>query len=183
VRHAADQVANIAGFACTFNRRRCYFCHDCRTGFRVETRQRRSIRFRRFGALQLLDYCRQPMIERSTLMTLGFATTASSWTILMGLLVGLIVFFTEGIQKLIFSAILGAGRSAHIGILHPSLMAPFVGVFETLCGALVVIGLLTCLDLSADRRCRRLVDRCHDPATACIARKIGAIRSANAPSL
>ncbi len=83
------------------------------------------------------------MIERSNWITLVFATTASGWAVLVRLLVGLIVFFPEGIQKLIFPDLLGAGRFAHIGIPYPDVMGPFVGVFETLCGALVIIGLLT----------------------------------------
>ncbi len=83
------------------------------------------------------------MIERAKWTNLVFATTASGWTILVRLLVGLIVFFPEGIQKLIYPAILGAGRFARIGIPHPDVMGLFVGVVETLCGALVVIGLLT----------------------------------------
>jgi hypothetical protein len=44
------------------------------------------------------------------------ATQAPGWSILVRLLVGLVVFFPEGIQKLIFPDILGAGRFAHIGI-------------------------------------------------------------------
>jgi putative oxidoreductase len=62
---------------------------------------------------------------------------------LIRLLVGLVVFFPEGLQKLLFPAILGAGRFAKIGIPWPDLMGPFVGVVETLCGALVILGLLT----------------------------------------
>lgn len=71
------------------------------------------------------------------------ATHASSWTILIRLVVGLVVFFPEGIQKLLFPEILGAGRFANIGIPVPDLMGPFVGVVETICGALVVLGLFT----------------------------------------
>jgi putative oxidoreductase len=82
------------------------------------------------------------MIERSNWLNLVFATTASGCTILVCLIVGLIVFFPEGIQKLIYPDILGAGRFAHIGIRYPDVMGPFVGVVETLCGALVFIGLL-----------------------------------------
>ena len=70
-------------------------------------------------------------------------TRSSGWTILIRLLVGLVVFFPEGIQKLAFPDILGAGRFAHIGIPYPELMGPFVGVVETLCGALIILGLLT----------------------------------------
>ena len=69
--------------------------------------------------------------------------TASAWTILIRLQVGLIVFFPEGIQKLIHPDILGAGRFARIGIPYPDLMGPFVGVVETVCGFLIIIGLFT----------------------------------------
>ena len=70
-------------------------------------------------------------------------TNASGWTILVRLLVGLVVFFPEGIQKLIFPDILGAGRFARIGIPFPDLMGPFVGVVELVCGALIIVGLFT----------------------------------------
>lgn len=71
------------------------------------------------------------------------STRSSGWTILIRLLVGLIVFFPEGIQKLIFPDILGAGRFVHIGIPYPELMGPFVGVVEIVCGALIILGLFT----------------------------------------
>jgi uncharacterized membrane protein YphA (DoxX/SURF4 family) len=71
------------------------------------------------------------------------ATSASGWSILIRLLVGLVVFFPEGIQKLVFADILGAGRFAKIGIPFPEIMGPFVGVVETICGALIIVGLLT----------------------------------------
>jgi putative oxidoreductase len=70
-------------------------------------------------------------------------TKASGWTILVRLLVGVVVFFPEGIQKLIFPDVLGAGRFARIGIPFPDLMGPFVGVVELVCGALIIIGLFT----------------------------------------
>jgi uncharacterized membrane protein YphA (DoxX/SURF4 family) len=70
-------------------------------------------------------------------------TRTSGWSILVRLLVGLVVFFPEGIQKLVFPEILGAGRFAHIGIPLPELMGPFVGVVETICGALIILGLFT----------------------------------------
>ena len=72
-----------------------------------------------------------------------YQTQASRWVILIRLLVGLVVFFPEGIQKLIFPDILGAGRFANIGIPYPDLMGPFVGIVETVCGALIILGLLT----------------------------------------
>jgi putative oxidoreductase len=72
-----------------------------------------------------------------------FATDAPGWSILVRLLVGLVVFFPEGIQKLFFPEILGAGRFAHIGIPYPDQMGPFVGVVEAACGALIIVGLVT----------------------------------------
>ena len=63
-------------------------------------------------------------------------------TILVRLLVG-VVFLSEGIQKFLFPAALGVGRFAKIGIPRPALTAPFVGVVEIVCGALVIIGLAT----------------------------------------
>jgi uncharacterized membrane protein YphA (DoxX/SURF4 family) len=70
-------------------------------------------------------------------------TRASGWVILIRLMVGLAVFFPEGIQKLIFTELLGAGRFTRIGIPFPDLMGPFVGVVEIVCGALIVVGFLT----------------------------------------
>lgn len=70
-------------------------------------------------------------------------THESGWTILIRLLVGVAVFFPEGIQKLIFPDILGAGRFEKIGIPFPDVMGPFVGIVEIVCGALIAVGLLT----------------------------------------
>lgn len=53
------------------------------------------------------------------------------------------VFLSEGIQKFLYPAALGAGRFARIGIPHPGFMGPFVGVVETLCGAMLLLGLFT----------------------------------------
>ena len=41
-------------------------------------------------------------------------TRAEGWTILVRLMVGLVVFFPEGIQKLVFPEILGAGHDLWI---------------------------------------------------------------------
>lgn len=71
------------------------------------------------------------------------ATRAPGWSILIRLVVGLVVFFPEGIQKLVFPEILGAGRFANIGIPFPQIMGPFVGMVEIICGVLVILGLLT----------------------------------------
>jgi putative oxidoreductase len=70
-------------------------------------------------------------------------TSESGWTILVRLLVGLIVFLPEGVQKLAYPDLLGAGRFAKIGIPLPDLMGPFVGVVEIICGSLIIVGLLT----------------------------------------
>jgi putative oxidoreductase len=70
-------------------------------------------------------------------------THASGWTLLIRLLVGVVVFFPEGLQKLMFPDVLGAGRFAKIGIPWPDVMGPFVGVIEVVCGALIIVGLFT----------------------------------------
>src|SRR5580704_13112951 len=70
-------------------------------------------------------------------------TRAEGWTILVRLMVGLVVFLPEGIQKLVFPEILGAGRFTNIGIPYPEVMGPFVGSVEVICGTLIILGLLT----------------------------------------
>ena len=62
--------------------------------------------------------------------------------ILIRLMVGG-VFFLEGGLKFLNPDALGAGRFAKIGIPFPQIMGPFVGGVEIVCGALVLIGLLT----------------------------------------
>ncbi|MFI4868386.1 MAG: DoxX family protein [Steroidobacterales bacterium] len=71
------------------------------------------------------------------------ATRAPRWSLLVRLLVGLVVFLPEGVQKLAFPDILGAGRFLHIGIPFPDVMGPFVGLVEIACGSLIILGLLT----------------------------------------
>lgn len=63
-------------------------------------------------------------------------------TILIRVLVGA-VFLSEGVQKFLFPAEVGAGRFLKIGIPAPEVMGPFVGVVEIVCGSLVLLGLLT----------------------------------------
>ncbi len=87
----------------------------------------------------LSSYKSQPIDWRAAV----FGTAAPPWSVLVRVLVGLVVFLPEGIQKLAFPDILGAGRFAAIGIPYPALTGPFVGVVETLCGALIVLGLFT----------------------------------------
>jgi len=53
------------------------------------------------------------------------------------------VFVSEGIQKFVYPAALGAGHFAKIGIPAPALMGPFIGAVELGCGALILGGLLT----------------------------------------
>jgi putative oxidoreductase len=60
--------------------------------------------------------------------------------ILIRLMVGA-VFLSEGIQKFLYPAELGAGRFLKIGIPSPELMGPFVGVTEIVCGTLILLGL------------------------------------------
>ncbi len=68
----------------------------------------------------------------------------SSGILLVRILVGW-VFLSEGIQKLLFPAALGAGRFLKIGIPAPQFTGPFVGVVEIVCGTLLIVGLFTIL--------------------------------------
>jgi putative oxidoreductase len=69
-------------------------------------------------------------------------THASCWTIFIRLsLAG--VFIPEGIQKLIHPEILGTGRFIKMGMPYPEFTGPFVGWVEIICGALILMGLLT----------------------------------------
>lgn len=69
-------------------------------------------------------------------------TRAPASAVLIRLAVGS-VFLSEGIQKLLFPAELGAGRFAKIGLPAPEILGPFVGAVEIACGALVLLGLAT----------------------------------------
>ena len=69
-------------------------------------------------------------------------TTAPPATLLVRLSIGA-VFLSEGMQKFLFADAQGAGRFAKIGIPAPDIMGPFVGCVEIVCGALLLIGLLT----------------------------------------
>ena len=68
--------------------------------------------------------------------------TSSVSTLIPRLITGLI-FLSEGLQKFITPELVGAGRFAKIGFEHPEFWASFTGVFEILCGILLIIGLLT----------------------------------------
>jgi putative oxidoreductase len=69
-------------------------------------------------------------------------TDNSKTTIIIRLIVGA-VFFSEGIQKFLFPDIRGAGRFEKIGFPSPEFWGSFVGLFEILCGILLLVGLLT----------------------------------------
>lgn len=69
-------------------------------------------------------------------------TRAPGVTVLIRLMVGS-VFLSEGIQKFLFPLALGAGRFAKIGFAYPEVLAPMVGTFEIVCGALVLVGFVT----------------------------------------
>ena len=69
-------------------------------------------------------------------------TDNSRTTIIIRIMVG-VVFLSEGIQKFIFPAIRGAGRFEKIGLPSPDFLGSFVGAFEIICGALILIGFLT----------------------------------------
>lgn len=70
------------------------------------------------------------------------ATSAPAATILIRLYVGA-VFLSEGIQKFLDPARLGTGRFTEAGIPAPGLVAPLDGIFEIVCGLLILVGLLT----------------------------------------
>lgn len=81
--------------------------------------------------------------ERPAVVTARSSATGAPGSVLfIRLMVGG-VFLAEGIQKFLFPAALGVGRFAKIGIPAPQLSAPFVGGVETICGALVLLGLAT----------------------------------------
>jgi putative oxidoreductase len=69
-------------------------------------------------------------------------TTDRATILLIRLMVGA-VFLSEGIQKFLFPAIRGAGRFEKIGLPNPEFLGNFVGFFEILCGALILLGLFT----------------------------------------
>lgn len=69
-------------------------------------------------------------------------TDQSKTTIIIRLIVGA-VFLSEGIQKFLFPALRGAGRFEKIGLPSAEFLGSVVGTFEILCGALILLGLLT----------------------------------------
>jgi uncharacterized membrane protein YphA (DoxX/SURF4 family) len=69
-------------------------------------------------------------------------THAPGATLLVRLVTGW-VFLAEGIQKFLYPEQLGVGRFIRIGIPSPDTVAPFVATVEIVCGALMLLGLLT----------------------------------------
>ena len=67
---------------------------------------------------------------------------APAATIFIRIAVGC-VFLSEGIQKFLLPDARGVGRFERMGYESAEMIAPFVGVFEILCGALVLVGLGT----------------------------------------
>jgi len=63
-------------------------------------------------------------------------------TVLIRLFVGA-VFFSEGVLKFVYPGSLGTKRFELIGIPFSNLVAPFDGIVEIVCGALLILGLLT----------------------------------------
>lgn len=77
-----------------------------------------------------------------TLFKRIISTHAPAATLLIRLIVGA-VFLSEGIQKFLFPADIGAGRFAKIGLPSPEFLGPFVGTVEIICGMQVLLGFAT----------------------------------------
>lgn len=69
-------------------------------------------------------------------------SNAPASVLLIRIMVGC-VFLSEGIQKFLFPAALGAGRFYEIGLPLPDLLAPLVGATEIVCGVLLLSGFFT----------------------------------------
>ncbi|MFO7934915.1 MAG: DoxX family protein [Bacteroidales bacterium] len=69
-------------------------------------------------------------------------TDEEKTTILIRLMVG-VVFLSEGIQKFLYPAMRGPGRFEEMGFPNPEFWGNFVGVFEILCGILLLAGFIT----------------------------------------
>ncbi|WP_433611957.1 DoxX family protein [Prescottella agglutinans] len=82
------------------------------------------------------------MPTSTNLLTRLTATDAPAAVVLIRFYVGA-VFLSEGIQKFIYPNQLGTGRFDKAGIPAPALFANLDGVFEIVCGTLILVGLLT----------------------------------------
>ncbi|MFD4582310.1 DoxX family protein [Streptomyces sp. NPDC058434] len=82
------------------------------------------------------------MAPLNTWLTKLTVTDAPGAVVLIRLYVGT-VFLCEGIQKFLYPADLGTGRFDKAGIPAPGFFGPLDGVFEIVCGALILVGLFT----------------------------------------
>lgn len=69
-------------------------------------------------------------------------TDAAKTTILIRVMVGTIIL-SEGIQKILYPALRGAGRFEEMGFSNPEFVGYFLGSFEIFAGLLIVFGFLT----------------------------------------
>jgi putative oxidoreductase len=72
------------------------------------------------------------------------STPEAAWNVLpiVRFIVGP-VFLFEGLQKFLYPAMRGPGRFEAMGFPAPELLGYFVGGVETVCGALILLGLFT----------------------------------------
>ncbi|WP_411088059.1 DoxX family protein [Streptomyces sp. 061-3] len=82
------------------------------------------------------------MTQPGTRLATLTATDAPAATVLIRLYVGA-VFLFEGILKFIRPDTQGTGRFDMAGIPAPGVLAPLDGIFEIVCGLLILAGLLT----------------------------------------
>lgn len=69
-------------------------------------------------------------------------TDAAKTTILIRLMVGGI-FLSEGIQKMLYPMIRGAGRFESLGFPNPELIGSLIGFIEVFAGLMILMGLFT----------------------------------------
>lgn len=82
------------------------------------------------------------MGTKRSLKTFILSTINDNSALIVRLVVGLI-FLSEGIQKYLFPELTGTGRFEKIGFNNPDFWAYFTGIFEIICGSLILLGLLT----------------------------------------
>lgn len=81
-------------------------------------------------------------MKKSLFKSLLFNDADAKGVIIIRLIVGLI-FLSEGIQKILFPEIVGAGRFEKIGFENPEFWAYLTAVFEIICGSFILLGLIT----------------------------------------
>lgn len=82
------------------------------------------------------------MTQRMSRLVPILSTNAPASVALIRLYVGL-VFACEGVLKFLRPLSLGSGRFEKAGIPAPAFFSTLDGIFETGCGALILLGLLT----------------------------------------